>query len=103
MGTHEFRREIDYGKTLGLSNQYFSGQNTVISLFSGLLPSIQRNIDRIRDVDGYNNINLANPTNKPSQIDQNVITYPAGSTNVEKYKQLRNIVDNLSKKDKYDV
>ena len=91
--------EIDYGKTLGLSNQYFSGQNTVISLFSGLLPSIQRNIDRIRDVDGYNNINLANPTNKPSQIDQNVITYPAGSTNVEKYKQLRNIVDNLSKKD----
>ena len=88
--------EIDYGKTLGLSNQYFSGQNITIPLFSGLLPSIQLNIDRIRDVDGYNNINLANPTNKPSQIDQNVITYPAGSTNVEKYKQLRNIVDKLS-------
>jgi hypothetical protein len=86
---------IDYGKTLGLSNLYFSGQNVTIPLFSGLLPSIQLNVDRIRDVDGANNINLANPTKKPSQIDQNVIKYKVGSNNIEKYKQLRNTVDNL--------
>jgi hypothetical protein len=86
---------IDYGKTLGLSNLYFSGQNVTIPLFSGLLPSIQLNVDRIRDVDGANNINLANPTKKPSQIDQNVIKYKVGSNNIEKYKQLRNTVDNI--------
>jgi hypothetical protein len=86
---------IDYSKTLGLSNLYFSGQNVTIPLFSGLLPSIRLNVDQIRDIDGANNINLANPTKKPSQIDQNVIKYKVGSNNIEKYKQLRNTVDNL--------
>jgi len=84
---------IDYGKTLGLSNLYFSGQNVTIPLFSGLLPSIRLNVDQIRDIDGANNINLANPIQKPSQIDQNVIKYEVGSTNVEKYIQLKSTID----------
>ena len=82
--------EIDYGKTLGLSNQYFSGQPT-IPLISGVLSTVY--IDKVKNINESNNIDLANPTNKPIQIDQNVIKYKAGSNNIEKYTQLKSTID----------
>jgi hypothetical protein len=94
----QFQKErgiVDYGKTLGLSNLYFTGQSTIIPLFSGILPSLRLNVDRIKDVNGSNNIDLSNPTNKPSQIDQNVINYNPGSTITQKYAKLRETIDKL--------
>jgi hypothetical protein len=94
----QFQKErgiVDYGKTLGLSNLYFSGQDTIIPLFSGILPSLRLNISRIQDINGSNNIDLSNPTKKPSQVDQNVINYNPGSTISQKYAKLREIVDKL--------
>lgn len=93
------RGVIDYGQTLGVSDLYFSGQNTITPLFAGFLPPIRINIDKTRDVNGANNIDLANPTKKPSQVDQNVINYNPGSTVVEKYAKLRKTVDELSQKE----
>ena len=82
--------EIDYGKTLGLSNQYFSGKPTT-PLISGVLPTVY--IDKVKNINESNNIDLSNPTNKPPQIDQNVIEYKAGSNNVEKYTKLKDTID----------
>jgi hypothetical protein len=93
------RGVVDYAQTLGLSDLYFSGQNVVVPLFGGFLPPLRLNIDKITDINGANNIDLANPTKKPTQIDQNVINYTPGSTVVQKYTKLRETVDKLSQKE----
>ena len=81
----------NYGGMLGLSNQYFSGKPTT-PLISGVLPTVY--IDKVKNINESNNIDLSNPTNKPPQIDQNVIEYKAGSNNVEKYTKLKDTIDN---------
>jgi hypothetical protein len=61
--------EINYEKTLKLSLEY-------------------------NDKEIKNNINL-DPTDKPTQVDQNVIKYTAGSTTAQKYATLKNDIKKL--------
>lgn len=74
--------KIDYAGGLGLSNFYFPKQNSTpeVNLIAGNFGIGQMGTptDPVKIID-KNHIDLNNPTNKPSQLDQTVVDYGKGT------------------------
>jgi hypothetical protein len=98
--------KVNYPGLLGVSSQYFQPSSTFVrdlinsspfSLFTplGLLgPQAAILTSTSGQVKEYNNIDLATPTNTPSQINQTAVTYTTPA--IKKYADLKKQVDNQS-------